>query len=231
MGKVLRGAAGRAAVAALFGVLGSGCAFIFTSGPPDTPVTAANAAAIVADPPCTQGAAWPWVDVVFVGAYGGVATASTMEAIDIGLAEAIGLAVGTVVHAGSAIIGFGRTSSCSAYMQGARLTASSQPAGGGPPTPTGAAPPIGGPGAALPPGMNATFTIPQVQALQRGVQTSEQLRLQFGEPLSRSPINPPSPDGCVEVWTWMRGQSAVSVAFSPDGTVCKVATAGPPPPP
>jgi hypothetical protein len=198
----------------------SGCAFVFTSGAPDTPVTAANAAEIVADPPCTQGTAWAWVDVVFVGAYGGVATASTMEAIEIGLAEAIGLAVGTVAHAVSAIIGFGRSGSCSAYMTSARATAAAPP---------GTTPAVAGPITPTTPGFTATFTMQQVQALQRGVQTSEQLRQQFGEPQSRIPINPPSPDGCVEVWTWMRGMSALSVAFGPDGTVCKVATAGPPP--
>lgn len=218
------GIAGRAVrfavVAGLTGCLGSGCAFVFTRGAPDTPVTADNAPEILADPPCTQGTAWAWVDVVFVGAYGGVATASTMEAIEIGLAEAIGLAVGTVAHAASAIIGFGRTGSCSGYMLAARNAAAAPP---------GSSPAAAGPITAATPGFTATFTMQQVQALQRGVQTSEQLRQQFGEPLVRSPIQPPSPDGCVEVWTWMRGQSALSVAFLPDGKVCKVATAGPAP--
>jgi len=230
-------------VVLLSGFVFSGCSIFFTSGAPDTPLDAATAQAALADPPCTQSAAWPWVDVVFVGAYGGVATASASGALEIGLGEAIGLAVGTAAHAVGAIIGFGRVGGCGGYMHSAQMAAGEPaavglagPAGTGAPPAGQGGPPVGQAPPAVPVGpvgspMGATFTLTQVQSLQRGVQTADQLLQWFGPPLSRAALSPPSPRGCVQLWTWMRGPSALSVAFAPDGTVCDVGTAGPPPPP
>jgi hypothetical protein len=190
-------------------------------------LTAETAQEAVADPPCTESAAWPWVDVVFLGTDSGLATVSMMELIDVGLEGAIAIAAGAVVHASAAIVGFGKVGRCMSYMRNARMTA----APGGPPAGVGPVPGGPSPPATSAGPVGAGLTMTRVDSLQRGVQTSAQLAEWFGPPLSRTPINPPSPQGCVEVWTWLRGTSALSVAFGPDGTVCNVATAGPPLPP
>ena len=86
---------GRLLMAVLVAALLPGCSFVFASGPPSTPITPATAQAAVADPPCTESTALPWVDVVFTGVYSGVAAGSSTGSFDVGLGGAIALLAGT----------------------------------------------------------------------------------------------------------------------------------------
>ena len=211
----------------------SGCSFFFTSGPPSTMPRPGI------DPDCSQSAAWPWVDVVFVGTYTGVFTAVSVGTADIDLPTAIGMAAGVALHTAGALVGFGKVSRCQEWVRAASVgTNAGMPPAGFAPAPGPAAPPSCGPappGAGPPPAVSGggrptlgcrlvNFPLDRVLAIRIGIEHANDIVAWLGPPVSTAAL----PDG-KQIWTWSRGPEALSIAFDANGRAVEVAAAGGPP--